>query len=134
MMIIAAATALLLSPTIPDNIDIGRANWSSYQRLEIDRLDLPNTDLIEQVQRLMRDGSCQMEGQEWRRFDFDVNYAVQLDSAGNATRIVVEDIGCRPVELLVGHVAARIVRDGHVRVSPPAAPRYYANRINFNIR
>ncbi len=133
-MIITAAAALLLSPTIPENIDIGRANWSSYAQLEIDRLDLPNTDLIDQVQRVLRSGECSIESQTWQRFAFDVNYAVQLDSAGNATRIVVEDIGCRPVELLVGHVAARIVRDGHVRNTPPEATRYYANRINFNLR
>jgi hypothetical protein len=133
-MIITAVAALLLSPTIPENIDIGRANWATYARLETANLDLPNTDLIDQVQRVLRSGECTMERQTWQRFEFDVNYAVQLDSAGNATRIVVEDIGCRPVELLVGHVAARIVRDGHVRVAAPAQPRYYASRINFNLR
>ena len=36
--------------------------------------------------------------------------AIRLDSAGNATQIVVQDVGCRPLELMVGRIAADIVQ------------------------
>ena len=123
-MIITTVAALLLSPTIPGQYrHRPRPTGPAMRGSRSTGCDLPNTDLIEQVQRLMRAASARSKARTWRRFAFDVNYAVQLDAAGNATRIVVEDIGCRPVELLVGHVAARIVRDGHVRTSAAGRSR-----------
>lgn len=82
---------------------------------------------------MMQRGDCRFEGQSARRFSIDISYGVQLDSAGNATRIVVEDIGCRPLELMVGRIAADIVARGFVRTPPPAQPTIYARRINFNL-
>lgn len=133
MIMMTAAAMLLLNPTIPVNIDVGEANWNNYPRLVTENLAVPNGAMVTRVQRMMQNGECTFEGQRPRRFSIDVNYAVRLDSRGNATRIVVEDVGCRPLELMVGRIAANIVREGYVRVSPPAEPAYYANRINFNL-
>jgi hypothetical protein len=57
-----------------------------------------------------------------------------LDPQGNASRIIVQDVGCRPLELYVGRIAADIMRSGYVRVTPPAEPSWYGNRINFNLQ
>lgn len=132
-MIATLAAAFLLVQTIPNQIDVGEANWNNYPRLVTENLAVPNGAMVTRVQRMMQNGECSFEGQRPRRFSIDVNYAVMLDSRGNATRIVVEDVGCRPLELMVGRIAADIVREGYVRVSPPAEPAYYANRINFNL-
>jgi hypothetical protein len=133
MIMMTAAAMLLLTPTIPANIDVGEANWNNYPRLVTEALAVPNGAMVTQVQRMMQNGECSFEGQRPRRFSIDVNYAIMLDAQGNATRIVVEDVGCRPLELMVGRIAANIVRSGHVRTTPPAEPAYYANRINFNL-
>lgn len=133
MIMMTAAAMLLLTPTIPANIDVGEANWNNYPRLVTENLAVPNGAMVTRVQRMMQNGECSFEGQRPRRFSIDVNYAVMLDSQGNATRIVVEDVGCRPLELMVGRIAANIVQSGHVRTTPPTEPAYYANRINFNL-
>ena len=90
-------------------------------------------EMVNRLERMMLDGQCSFEGQRPRRFSIDINYAVMLDSQGNATQIVVEDVGCRPLELMVGQIAAGIVRGGHIRTAPPAEPTLYASRINFNL-
>lgn len=133
MMIGIVVAALVLDPTVPENIDVAQANWNNYPRLETPTLAIPNGEMVTRVQRLMQRGECRFEGQSARRFSIDISYGVQLDAAGNATRILVQDIGCRPLELMVGRIAADIVRRGWVRTTPPAQPTIYANRINFNL-
>lgn len=132
-MIGFVAAALLFQPAIPENIDVATANWNNYPRLETPTLAIPSGEMVTRVQRLMQRGECSFEGQRPRRFSIDISYGVQLDSSGNATRILVQDIGCRPLELMVGRIAADIVRRGWVRTAPPAQPTIYASQINFNL-
>lgn len=132
-MIGFVAAALLLQPAVPENVDVAQANWNNYPRLETPSLAIPTGDMVTRVQRLMQSGECSFEGQRPRRFSIDVSYGVELDSTGNARRILVQDVGCRPLELMVGRIAADIVRQGWVRTAPPTQPTIYANRINFNL-
>ena len=129
-----AAAAAALSPTVPANIDIAEANWDAYPRLETEQLAVPNGDMVGRVARLMARDQCEFEGQSARRFSIDVNYAIELDPQGNATRIFVEDVGCRPLEHLVGRIAADIVTQGYVRTPAPSEPSLFARTINFNLR
>ena len=131
MLLIAAAAAL--SGAVPANIDVGQANWTNYPRLETDNLAIPSGQMVGRVQRMLR-GECEFEGQSARRFNIDINYAVALDPEGNATRILVQDVGCRPLELMVGRIASDIVARGFVRTAAPTETTMYANTINFNLR
>jgi hypothetical protein len=134
MIIALVVAAFAFNPTIPADIDVAEANWNSYPRLQTtELLAIPSGEMIGRVQQMIQSGQCRFEGQRMRRFNIDVNYAVELDSAGNATRIVVEDVGCRPLEQMVGQIAGDIVRRGFVRNAAPAQPTIYASRINFNL-
>ena len=134
MMIGLFVAALGFGQTgVPENIDVAQANWNNYPRLETPTLAIPNGEMVTRVQRLMQRGECSFQGQSARRFSIDISYGVQLDPSGNATRIIVQDIGCRPLELMVGRIAADIVRRGWVRTAPPASPTIYASQINFNL-
>ena len=132
MLLIAAAGAL--SGAVPANIDVGQANWTSFQRLQTENLAIPNGQMVGRVQRMMQRDECNFEGQSARRFNIDINYAVALDPQGNATRILVQDVGCRPLELMVGRIASDIVAHGFVRTAAPAETTMFANTINFNLR
>jgi hypothetical protein len=133
MMLLTFAAAMAFTPAVPQNIDVGQADWASFPRLETENIAVPSGEMVGRVQRLMQRGECSFEGQRAQRFSIDINYAVRLDSAGNATQIVVQDIGCRPLELMVGRIAADIVQRGFVRTPPPAQPTTYSRRINFNL-
>lgn len=132
MLLVAAAAAL--SGAVPANIDVGQANWTNYPRLETENLAIPSGQMVGRVQRMMQRDECEFEGQSARRFNIDINYAVALDPQGNATRILVQDVGCRPLELMVGRIASDIVARGFVRTAAPSETTMYANTINFNLR
>ena len=135
MLSLLAAAMIATSPTVPDNIEVAsNASWLAYPRLRTEEIGVPSGDMVRRVQLMLARDECEFPGQSARRFDIDVNYAVMLDPQGNASRIIVEDIGCRPLELFVGRIAADIMRSGYVRVAPPAQPSWYGNRINFNLQ
>jgi len=135
-MIVSLMAAALLAntPSVPDQIDTARADWSRFDSLEVRDVVLPTESMVGHVQGILERGECELPRQRAERFDIDVNYAILLDDQGNATRIAVEDLGCRPLELYVGRVARKIVEEGHVRVTPRGEPRWYASRINFNLQ
>lgn len=133
MFLLTFVAALASTPSVPANIDFGQANWASFPQLVTEDIAVPSGDMVVRVQRMLQRGDCSFEGQRAQRFSIDINYAVRLDSAGNATQIVVQDVGCRPLEEMVGQIVARIVVDGFVRTPPPAEPTMYSRRINFNL-
>jgi hypothetical protein len=133
MSLLLVAAAAAMSPAVPANIDVGQANWTNFPRLVTANLAIPNGEMVGRVQRMLRD-ECSFEGQSARRFNIDINYAVALDPQGNATRIIVQDVGCRPLELMVGRIASDIVARGFVRTAAPSETTMYANTINFNLR
>lgn len=135
MFSLLAAALIASIPTVPSQIEVAsNASWEVYPRLRTENIAVPNGEMVRRVQLMLQRNECEFEGQSARRFDIDVNYAVMLDPQGNASQIIVQDVGCRALELYVGRIAADIMRSGYVRVSPPAQPAWYGNRINFNLQ
>ncbi|HET9428116.1 MAG TPA: hypothetical protein VFO69_07140 [Allosphingosinicella sp.] len=132
---LVAAALIANTPSVPSQIEIAsNASWDVYPRLVTEDIAVPNGEMVRRVQLMLQRDECEFAGQSSRRFDINVSYAVMLDPQGNATRIIVQDVGCRPLELYVGRIAADIMRNGYVRVSPPSQPSWYGNRINFNLQ
>jgi hypothetical protein len=135
MFSLLAAVLIATTPTVPSQIEVAsNASWDVYPRLQTENIAVPNGEMVRRVQLMLQRDECTFEGHSARRFDINVNYAVMLDPQGNASRIIVEDVGCRPLELYVGRIAADIMRSGYVRITPPAQPSWYGNRINFNLQ
>ena len=135
-MMLSFLTAALIANVVatPEQIDVAQANWDAFPRLETEEIAVPSGDMVRRVQLMLQRDECAFDGQTPRRFSIDVNYAVMIDPQGNAARIIVEDVGCRPLETYVGRIAADIMRSGYVRVAPPAEARWFGNRINFNLQ
>ena len=132
---LVAAALMANTPTIPSQIEIAsNASWDAYPLLVTENVAVPNGEMVRRVQLMLQQDECDFAGQTARRFDIDVNYAIMIDPQVNASRIIVQDVGCRPLELYVGRIAADIMRNGYVRVSPPSQPSWYGNRINFNLQ
>ena len=135
MFAMLAAALVATSSATPTEVGISRdASWDAYPRLVTEELGVPSGDMVRRVQLMLQRDQCEFDGQSARRFSIDVNYAVMLDPQGNASRIIGQDVGCRPLEQYVGQIAHDIVRSGYVRVTPREAPTWFANRINFNLQ
>jgi hypothetical protein len=135
-----ALSALISSPTatsvtVPADvqIDVGQAQWADFPDLRPAPRNLPTGAMLTRVENILKDRECEMRGQSHRRFDITVPWLVQVEPDGRLTRLVVADMGCRPLEVYVATLVVALAQRGDIR--PPAAPeqRLYASEFNFNL-
>jgi hypothetical protein len=131
IMLMMAALGSQGAATQP-RIEVAQANWAAFERID-SRLTVPTTRMIETVESVMRSGACNLPGQRLRRFNFNVSYAIRFDEAARVERVVVEDIGCRPIEEMVGGAVSDMLRHSMFVLPQQRASRWYGNRINFNL-
>jgi hypothetical protein len=124
LLTLAAATA----PTI----EVGKFDPAEFPDAILVERRMPHAELTTRVERLLRNRECSFDGQNKAVFDITVPYAVKLDPAGNATRVVVADIGCPQLERLVGEVAISQVDEGVLRRNRQNYERWYVSAINFS--
>lgn len=121
---------LLLGSGGPVQVDVGRADWDKMPALDVERR-LPTAAMVGQVEKILTDGGCALEGQTARRFDITVPYAVLVEPDGGAKRVVVGETGCAPLESYVGLVVLTMAEAGDFRSSGSAKARWYASELNF---
>ena len=128
-----AASAIPVSVPADVQIDVGQANWSTFPGLRPEPRNLPVGAMLARVETLLRDRECVIQGQNHRRFDITVPWLVQVEPDGRLSRLVVADMGCRPLEVYVATLVVALAQRGDIR--PPAEPvqRIYASEFNFNL-
>ena len=131
LLIVALQAAQPATPAEP-TIEVGRATWDGFERLN-SRLSLPTLRMIAAVQDILRSRQCPSIRQRVNEFDITVNYAVRFDEANRPQRIVVEEMGCRPLENLVAGTVRDLIRHRFVEVPATGTARWYGNSINFNL-
>lgn len=131
LLIIALQAAQPATPVEP-TIEVGRATWEGFERLN-SRLSLPTESMIAAVQDILRSRQCPSIAQPINDFDITVNFAVRFDAANQPLRIVVQEMGCRPLENLVAGAVRDIIHHQYVDVPNTGTARWYGNSINFNL-
>ena len=131
LLILALQAAQAATPA-EATIEVGRANWAGFQRLN-SRLPLPTDRQVGMVQDILRSRQCPSLDHSINHFDITVNYAVRFDAANRPQRIVVEEMGCRALETLVGGIVRDIIHHRFVELPSSGAGGWYGNSINFNL-
>jgi hypothetical protein len=126
MMLSAAATEV--------RVDVGRANWDALPQLEATDRRLPYETMVERVEQMLKSGECSVLGQQPERFDITVPYAVLVEPDGSASRVVVAESGCAPLESYVGRLVHERARLGDFKRSGADRTRWYASKINFTLQ
>jgi hypothetical protein len=126
-------TALLLSAsaaTVP--IHVGQFDPSAFPNAEkVDRR-MPQAELNRRVENILASGQCSISGQTKERFDIVVPYAVRMQPSGAATKVVVKEMGCIPVERLVGEVASELSKHGDFRTKHQSGEQWYVGEVYFS--
>jgi len=122
------------APQAEPRIEVAQANWQQFERIG-SRLSVPTSRMIDEVVEILLRGECSLPGQRPRDFNISVNYALRVDEANQPQRIVVQDIGCRPIEALVGGAVSDMIRHDYFEMpaAAGAGPRWYTNTIQFNL-
>ncbi|HEX8642832.1 MAG TPA: hypothetical protein VF702_02835 [Allosphingosinicella sp.] len=140
-LMLLALSAALSAPTPPARpdptadiqINIGRAEWGNFDALVPEPRNLPTGLMLDRVENILRDRECVMRGQSYRRFDITVPWVVQVEPDGRLTRLIVADIGCRPLETFVAELVVELAERGDLRPAPGARTRLYGSDFNFNL-
>lgn len=128
LALILAAAAV---PAASQTIEVGKADWKKFPTLVSAERRLPYEQMAGGVEELLATGQCKLPGQSARRFDITVPYAVRIEPSGQASRIVVADMGCKPLEMMVGNLVADMAELGDFRAAAAGAPKWYSSKINF---
>lgn len=133
MIIAVLLTALAAQPAQAEpRIEVAQADWRQFERVST-RLSVPTNRMMDEVVQMLRRGECRLQGQNARDFNITVNYALRVDAANRPERIVVQDIGCRPLETMVGGMVSDMLRHNYFNIPAAASGRWYGNSVNFNL-
>lgn len=128
---LAAAVLLAGSPGVP--VAIGNFQTASLPPLTKVERALPHSDMTKRVQKLLASGECRLQGQRPERFDVIVPYAIRLDSAATATKVVVHETGCQPLSMLVAQIVVAQAARGDFKMRPGAAEQWFGSDVYFKM-
>ena len=114
-------------------IQTGSAKWDKLPAAQAKRRYLPYSQLVHEVEEILRTKKCAMPGQSPRAFDIEVPFALLIEPNGRASRIVVPELDCDPIEALAGLTALAQSDRGDFQPTGEAKARWYAGRINFTL-
>ena len=132
MPVASTAVFVLIMSTSPNvSVEVGRFDADSFPDLIKMERRLPHGEMTRRVHEMLADGKCRIEGQSDRRFDITVPYAVLMDEEGEVQRVVVKEVGCVPLESLVGQIVLAQSDRGDFQVKHEAGERWYASDVYF---
>lgn len=131
MISIVAALAMNGATPAPARIEIGHAQWGKLPALARVERDLPIGAMVDRVEGILASKQCKLEGQSARRFEISVPYAVMLSADGKAQRVLVADMGCAPLEEMVGETVYQMSELGDFKNGRAQSGRWYADRIEL---
>lgn len=125
-------TAILLAAAAnPVPIEVGRFDEADFPQAKRVEVRMSEGDLNYRVDKILARGQCQLAGQSKTRFNFKVPYAVLMQASGEASRVVVKDIGCAPIETLVGQVGQLLGKAGGFKPAHQQGERWYVSEVHF---
>ena len=129
-----ALAALLSSPTVSEDIAIdgGRPDRNAFPEARLSTSELPVGAMVGRVERMLRERECELPGQRPARFDVTVPWLVQLEANGQVSRLVVADMGCRPLEVYVASLVVDLARQGRLS-GEEGRPGWYGSNFNFTL-
>jgi hypothetical protein len=125
----AAEAAATASPQV--SVEVGRFDPDSFPDLIRLERTLPHAEMTRRVRNILAERQCSFEGQSDLRFDITVPYAALLNSEGEASRVVVKDMGCVPLETLVGRIVLAQFDRGDFKVRHETGERWYSSELYF---
>jgi hypothetical protein len=125
------ALLLLAAPTTYAPLFVGRFDPADFPNAQKIERRMPHADLNSRVEKILSQRRCKLDGQTKARFDIVVPYAVLMDPEGKPEKVVVKDIGCEPIERLVGEIGSELANAGDFKVAHNSGRRWYVSEAYF---
>jgi hypothetical protein len=124
-----SALLLLAASSIP--IEVGKFDATKFPDAKKVERRMPQADLVRRVDTILGEKACALPGQSKDKYDIVVPYAVLIQPSGAPSKIVVKDIGCAPIETLVGQIASELAKAGDFRPGHSDTERWYVSEADF---
>jgi hypothetical protein len=128
-LILSAFALLLLASSVP--VDVGKFDTRDFAGLITVERRTTHAQYVEKAANILGKRECNLSGQSRMRFDISVPYVALMEQSGALKRVVVKDIGCAPLETLVGQMVTEQAQNGAFPVRHAAGERWYASEVNF---
>jgi hypothetical protein len=122
---------LALSAAASAPVEVGKFDQTQFPNAKKVERRIPQAELVRRVDKIMAAKQCAIPGQVKDNYNIVVPYAVLMEPDGQASKIVVKDTGCEPIEILVGQVANELVRAGDFRKNRNDVERWYVSEVYF---
>lgn len=127
---LAIVLAVTGSANVP--VDVGKFDANEFPNLIKLERTLPHGEMTNRVEKMLDRGACRLPSQSSRRFDIVVPYAALLDTSGTAKKVVVGEVGCAPLEVLVGQVVLAQAARKDFKVQHLEGDRWYVSELYFS--
>jgi hypothetical protein len=114
-------------------VAVGNFDISTLPNLAKVERTLPHADMTKRVDDMLASKQCTIKGQYKGRFDIVVPYAIQMDSSGTATKVVVSDLGCQPLSMLVAKIVVAQAARGDFKPKPGVPTEWYSSDVYFRM-
>ena len=127
---IAALLLMASTPTYAP-LFVGNFNPADYPNAEKIERRMPHSEMNHRVEEILGEHRCSIAGQTKTKFDIVVPYAVLLDDSGKPQKVVVKDMGCQPIERLVGEIGSELANAGDFKIKPGGGNQWYVSEAYF---
>jgi hypothetical protein len=122
---------LMLAATSYAPIFVGKFDPAQFPNAQTVERRMPHADLDARIERILGRRECALAGQSKTRFDIVVPYAVLMESTGKPVKVVVKEIGCAPIERLVGEIGSELANAGDFKTTHDGGQRWYVTEAYF---
>lgn len=122
---------LAMSAATAVPVEVGRFDESQFPNAKKVERRMPQAEMVRRVDRILAFKECSIPGQTRDKYDIVVPYAVLMEPNGTASKVVVKELGCAPIEVLVGQVANELIKAGDFRKNQTDVERWYVSEAYF---
>jgi len=131
MMALAMVAAAWAPSTVGVPVAIADFRTAGLPPLIKVERSMPRAEMTKRVEDILQSRQCTIEGQQAGSFDVVVPFAILIGADGIARKIVIDKLGCNPVEMLVAQIVVAQASRGDFVVKPGRTEQWFGSDVYF---
>lgn len=129
-MSVIALALLASAATVQPSISTATGDWSNIPPVAL-RHNSDNTAfIVDRIDAAVRTGKCKIRGVKRTGMNLSIPFLLQFDQNGAVTEVVVQNMGCPPVETAMGNAILRQAQRGDYRPTGKNLAGWYRGVFN----
>ncbi len=128
------AAALLLGSTAATaaTVEVATGDWSGLPVLKTRNFDSISPRAVGRIHEIVARGECTLPGQNKRKLDLTVPFAVHFQPNGTLDRVIIPRMNCEKIESIMGRVLLDLVESGEYKSTGENSEGWYRSAISFS--